>query len=508
MKNIEKIKVIFGLICCVCLFACSSGKKTNDLVINPIKWEPCTQFSSIESKYSCATVNVPLDYNNTSLGTTKLAVVKYQVNPASTQALFFNPGGPWGSVSSIQRYFESNYSDATKQKYAIIYFDPRGVGLSNELSDCPLLIPSTLNSILSRSGFSVGFNNYQSLLMSCFDLESNPVKNYMSTTTMAYDMDYVRRAAGYSKISFVGYSYGTQLGSVYLSLFPNNVDKMVLDSNMNPDHQLLPLMTGSPAAFQSALNYLLNECNLNSRCALYPNAKQQYYNLIARIESGQVLDQDGNPIMLQNFYDTLSGMLLRLKFYPAIITLISDTLSSNRFDVEPQGNVITGNSLVFSIVVASDFLRTNLSSYNQAMYLASQYWDQDSLSSYIVLTNNLDNEDLVRGYSSLPNHPLANLTYPTNLSKVLVMGNYYDPSTPYADSVAMSQTIPNAVLVSFAGAGHISAVNPCMNAYMNDYLLTGNTPPVGTVCPASNPSSAASSKDTNDILWLDGLRRH
>lgn len=500
--KIKNYWLVGTFICFGMLTSCGGAHVNNG--VTPISWGKCAQLPDTESKFTCATINVPLDYSNVSLGTTKLAVVKYQENPTSTKALFANPGGPWGSVSDDVSFFKDDFNELNKQQYAIIYFDPRGVGLSNPLSDCPLLIPPTLNSILTRSGFSVGFDNYQNLLTSCFTIESNPVKNYMSTTAMAYDMDYIRKAAGYTKISFIGYSYGTQLGSVYLSLFPNNVDKMVLDSNMNPDHQLLPLLTSSAAAFQSSLNYLLDQCNLNTNCVLYPNAHQQYDDLITLIEKGQVINQYGSPIMLQDFYDELSGMLLRLRLYPQILTLISQTLSSKTFTVEPQENIITGNNLLYSIVMGSDLVKTNLSSYNQALFLASQYWNQNSLSSYILLSNNLEDEELVRSYSSLPNHPLANLTYPANTPKVLVTGNYYDPSTVYADSIAMSQTIPNSVLVSFAGAGHISTIQPCVNAYMNNYLLTGDTPPTGTVCPANNPSSKASLGDVNDVKWLKG----
>ncbi len=37
-----------------------------------------------------------------------------------------------------------------------------------------------------------------------------------------------------SKLNYLGYSYGTFLGSTYASLFPDNVGRMVLDGALDP----------------------------------------------------------------------------------------------------------------------------------------------------------------------------------------------------------------------------------------------------------------------------------
>lgn len=51
----------------------------------------------------------------------------------------------------------------------------------------------------------------------------------------ARDMDRVRAALGESKINYLGMSYGTFLGAVYGQLFPNHLDRSVLDSAMDPN---------------------------------------------------------------------------------------------------------------------------------------------------------------------------------------------------------------------------------------------------------------------------------
>ena len=47
-------------------------------------------------------------------------------------------------------------------------------------------------------------------------------------------MDRIRQALSEEKISYLGYSYGTYLGAVYASLFPERTDRFILDSALSP----------------------------------------------------------------------------------------------------------------------------------------------------------------------------------------------------------------------------------------------------------------------------------
>ena len=58
---------------------------------------------------------------------------------------------------------------------------------------------------------------------------------YLTTENSARDMDAIRAALGEEKISYLGYSYGTYLGAVYATLFPQRVRRLVLDSVVDPD---------------------------------------------------------------------------------------------------------------------------------------------------------------------------------------------------------------------------------------------------------------------------------
>jgi pimeloyl-ACP methyl ester carboxylesterase len=57
---------------------------------------------------------------------------------------------------------------------------------------------------------------------------------YASTANLARDLDRVRAALGEEKLSYLGYSQGSYLGAVYAELFGRRVDRMVLDSAIDP----------------------------------------------------------------------------------------------------------------------------------------------------------------------------------------------------------------------------------------------------------------------------------
>jgi hypothetical protein len=82
---------------------------------------------------------------------------------------------------------------------------------------------------------------------------------------------------------------------------------------------------------------------------------------------------------------------------------------------------------------------------------------------------------------------------------VLVVGNYFDPATPYSGAVTVSKLLPNSRLLSYAGWGHtafLNAGNVCVDNHIARYLINAQVPPTGTVCqpdrsPFAPPEASA-----------------
>lgn len=67
---------------------------------------------------------------------------------------------------------------------------------------------------------------------------------------------------------------------------------------------------------------------------------------------------------------------------------------------------------------------------------------------------------------------------------ILVIGNTYDPSTPYEEALAMARELALARLLTVDGYGHTVFLNPsqCANEYITNYFINGQLPPKGTIC--------------------------
>jgi hypothetical protein len=81
-------------------------------------------------------------------------------------------------------------------------------------------------------------------------------------------------------------------------------------------------------------------------------------------------------------------------------------------------------------------------------------------------------------------------------TRVLVVGNLFDPATPYHGAVTVDRLLPRSRLLTLAGWGHTSLfASACIDGYVNSYLLTTRVPPRGTVCqpdvvPFAQPPAA------------------
>ena len=68
--------------------------------------------------------------------------------------------------------------------------------------------------------------------------QSGALLPYVGTANAARDMDVLRAALGDAKLTYLGKSYGTYLGTWYAQLFPSHVRALVLDGAVDPERIL------------------------------------------------------------------------------------------------------------------------------------------------------------------------------------------------------------------------------------------------------------------------------
>jgi len=180
---------------------------------------------------SCGRMEVPMDYSNPdgkkiSVGFIKTTATKPEKRRG---VLFINPGGPGASVydqfSTREDFpdFTPKWPEEVREEWDIVGVQPRGLEGSTKL-ECEEVNAGPIDQI----------QRYGGLIKDACDAKMPGYAATLTTENTARDWDQVRQAMGEEKISIYGQSYGTVLGSVYATIFPEHTDKVVLDSGYNP----------------------------------------------------------------------------------------------------------------------------------------------------------------------------------------------------------------------------------------------------------------------------------
>ncbi|WP_433545229.1 alpha/beta hydrolase [Streptomyces sp. CA-294286] len=213
----------------------------------------------------CATLTVPLDYADPRGRTITLAISRLEATDTRHRigTMLLNIGGPGGPALQAPPVIRKAMKDVGP-RYDIVGFDPRFVGRSTPL-DCGWPVGTAWFSAgAGRAGFDRQVALQKNLAAKCRSAGTSvlprtagsppvSVLPHVTTRNTARDMDVIRGALGERKISYLGYSYGTYLGTVYTQMFPGRYDRMVLDGAFAPADYGPRMLTGSERENEKAL---------------------------------------------------------------------------------------------------------------------------------------------------------------------------------------------------------------------------------------------------------------
>ncbi|HEV8555327.1 MAG TPA: alpha/beta hydrolase [Actinophytocola sp.] len=203
-------------------------------------WAACSGAPAQE----CATIEVPLDYRHPGEQRISLAISRIRTAKPDLRrgVLLLIPGGPGNPGLYRPTTHGMRLPAEVLDRYDIIGFDPRGVGQSTPVT-CDLT-----GEDAEPQGFmpwpgvggdiSGSVAKARRVAQACIQNGGELMRN-ISTRNEAKDIDQIRQALGERKLSYWGTSYGTYVGAVYATLFPQRTDRVVLDSNGDPDPRKL-----------------------------------------------------------------------------------------------------------------------------------------------------------------------------------------------------------------------------------------------------------------------------
>src|SRR6266508_3522869 len=248
----------------------------------------------------CATLNVPLDYDDPDGETIGVALIRIPATDPDRKigSLLVNPGGPGASGVDFVRGNGFFFPDELRERFDIVGFDPRGTG-DTEPIECVRSLDDVLgfdyspDSDEERQALEDGVEEFTA---QCEQREGD-ILSHISSQDTVRDMDRIREAVGDEQLSYLGFSYGTYLGAVYADFFPDKVRAMVLDGAVDPELSSLDVNLEQAAGFERSLNAFLDDCAGDPDCSFYNGGDTQgaYDALVADIDA-HPLKADGRQL--------------------------------------------------------------------------------------------------------------------------------------------------------------------------------------------------------------------
>lgn len=201
----------------------------------PLSWSPCP--GEDLAGLQCADVEVPLDYATPDGEKITLAISRRLHQGTDFKGVvLMNPGGPGQSGRATAAAAES-LPNQVGDAFDWIGIDTRGVGASKPQVSCIPdyeKVPQPAYQPADEAATQAWIARVAGYAQACKTSAGFPLLEHMTTLDNARDLDSIRRALGVEKVSYWGTSYGTYLGQVFMTQYPQHVDKVILDSVSDP----------------------------------------------------------------------------------------------------------------------------------------------------------------------------------------------------------------------------------------------------------------------------------
>ncbi len=444
---------------------------------------------------TCATIEVPVDYDQPDGATTKLRAVRFDATGDGTRVLFVNPGGPGGSAMDYARSLASTMGDGVRDTFTIVGVDPRGVGESTPLTclpDAQFDEYAASDPDPSTDAEVAEFRDSVKTLGEACEDNSGELAGHVSTEEAARDMDVARALLGQEKLDWFGASYGTQLGATYATLFPAKVGAMVLDGAVDPSKDVFGSSLGQATGFQRALDAYIAACVKLESCPLgrdEAGAQRAIAALMDRLEDEPLpTGTDRELTKGRAFY----GIAVTLYDKASWVALSQGLTAAFRGD----GSVLLQLNDAYFGRQSDGSYASNLGWANIAINCLDNR-ERPSVAEVeaelptFEKTSAVFGEALGWGTLGCTDWPLPAERPQVEIdaegsAPILVIGTTRDPATPYENAKSLAEQLGDTegVLLTRDGDGHTAygSGNQCIKKTVDAYLVDGTVPKDGTTC--------------------------
>ncbi|KAF4552194.1 Hypothetical protein D9617_11g010430 [Elsinoe fawcettii] len=562
-----KALVLFGIL--------QSSRRSAEDVKLPFTWDglpttPELEYVSCYDGLYCARLELPLDYwNGTTDKTISLAVIKIPAtvdvdDPRYRGPVLINPGGPSGSGvelayrsgKNLQAIIQGDFPNAKDRFFDIVGFDPRGVGLTSPPVQCSgtnqwaelwrirTLEEGTLTSSDAALGRLWAMSQAQG--GHCSKVDEDNIQYFVTTASVARDMLELTEASARwrarelkklgsnmvikpeeTNLLYWGFSYGSYLGNSYAAMFPDRVERLIVDGVVDADDYVAVDWIDDLRDTEKVVDLFYHHCARVGypTCPLADTKKptaskvrgrtlailqQMWHSPVVVLEPYPeiVSWSDIRGLIFGSLYGPINGFPYLANVLAGLEqrngTLLAELMASYHSvscptskashshdggrDVIPLRNAsidlshkdpFTGAAIACSdgypiTNITQDVFAEKMGSLMKLSPTIGDLWSGIALP---CIHYTLRPGYAFRGpWKGKTSHPL------------LMIGNTADPVTPLWSAKKMAKGFEGARVLTQNSPGHcsMSAYSPCTNDYIHKYFFDGTLPEEGTVCEVEN----------------------
>lgn len=429
------------------------------------------------------------------------------------------------SLPLIQKYIGTHHN--------IIGFDPRGVNGSGPDTSC---FPGQIKtSYLYGDEFRkpVDVNNSASIgeafaragavgdWCTRVHSEKNSTSRYANTIATATDMLAFIEAQAVArnqkkedaKLSYLGISYGTVLGSTYAALFPNRIHRMILDAVVDADNYYQGKWTNNLPDADAAIKTFFRDCHAGGKenCPLWdetPEAiERRFHTVLDKLAAVPMSVSASRAVRAPDIVTVgdLKMFISQAAYVPAILF---PRLAQIMKELE-NGNATSLAQFAISRpdLDSCDQYRRHTTAVEPRYYIAcndgNNRFNVSNIADYTALVRDQQQQSKYMGEwwatgtgimcRQLRVNPPESQIFPATFPHVnetshpiLFVGNTADPVTPLRHAQKMQKLFGGAGLLTQNSAGHsmTAAASLCTERLVSEYVESGKLPAEGTVCEA------------------------
>ncbi|KAJ7240020.1 Alpha/Beta hydrolase protein, partial [Mycena rebaudengoi] len=461
----------------------------------------------------CARLKVPLDYASPVASSAAIAMVRHHSAVPHNSSryrgpILINPGGPGGSGVDIVVRAGARLATIVGPEFDIIGFDPRGIGRSTpRVSSFETRVERKIweakdprkRSLNSSDGAL--WRVYARALIDgqlAGERDDGSLR-YINTDHTARDMLRIVQAHGRDKLQYWGFSYGSILGVTFASMFPDNVERLIIDGVGDAESYFATEWSYNIMDTEKTWESFVDGCVAAGpdTCAFYAPTADALMEKVNRIYDSIRLRPI--PVRTNTSYGLVDYSLLR--------NVIFDSLFSPYATFVPLARALAdlneGNGTALFSMAETPSFKCECDSLeysfdlnpeaetavlcNDGKQIPSTY--EDAEKHYLEMSKTSSWADVWASIpmGSWPKFPknhfqgpfVANTSFP-----LLIIGNTADPAAPLWAARKMAKGFAGSIVLTQDSAGHCSISVPslCTQKYIRQYFFEGVLPDPDTVC--------------------------